>query len=92
MAQKTDKGFQLNYWKLSYRRKFFRTLWLTPICVIVLLLLYAANPQEWYLGVLVLVFIVNIIQLAYTYTKWKAEERAAAQNPQSTSNDIIYRP
>lgn len=25
---KVDKGFELIYWKLSYRRKFIRTLWL----------------------------------------------------------------
>ena len=27
---KVDKGFELVYWKLSYRRKFIRTLWTIP--------------------------------------------------------------
>ena len=30
MSQKVDKGIELCYWKLSYRRKFIRTLWIIP--------------------------------------------------------------
>ena len=36
MSQKVDKGIELCYWKLSYRRKFIRTLWIIPFEVIVI--------------------------------------------------------
>lgn len=32
---KVDKGFEVLYWRLSYRRKFIRTLWLMPIGIII---------------------------------------------------------
>jgi hypothetical protein len=41
MSDKTDKGFELSYWKLSYRRKFVRTLWGAP--AVLLLLLFPAD-------------------------------------------------
>lgn len=76
MADKIDKGFSLSYWKLSYRRKFIRTLWMLPICIVVLVFFYLSSPQDTLvLGILVLALIVSIIQLVYNYVKWKAEER-----------------
>ena len=32
---KVDKGFELLYDNLSYRRKFIRTIWLIPIGIVV---------------------------------------------------------
>ena len=37
-CEKIDKGFELDYWKLSYRRKFIRTLWLIPLGIIAVML------------------------------------------------------
>ena len=34
---KVDKGFELVYWKLSYRRKFIRTLWMIPWAIVSLI-------------------------------------------------------
>ena len=31
MSEKVDKGIMMWYGKLSYRRKFIRTLWIIPI-------------------------------------------------------------
>lgn len=31
MSEKVDKGIMVCYWKLSYRRKFIRTLWMDPV-------------------------------------------------------------
>ena len=35
-----DKGFELRYHKLSYRRRFIRTLWLIPWMILILILVY----------------------------------------------------
>lgn len=45
MGRKVDKGFQLIYWKLSYRRKFLRTLWWTPLSVPGLVLIWGLNSD-----------------------------------------------
>ena len=70
---KNDKGFNFNYWNLSYRRKFIRTIWiviLTTICI-----WYFTNPPIR----LILVIgslIAGAIQGGYTYMKWKDEEKS----------------
>ena len=36
MKNKVDKGFELAYWNLSYRRKLIRTLWQALLCFLVI--------------------------------------------------------
>jgi hypothetical protein len=38
MNTKIDKGVQFNYWKLTYRRKFIRTLWVALLGFLLFLL------------------------------------------------------
>ena len=38
--EKVDKGIELCYWKLSYRRKLIRTLWMIPIAIFIVLCFY----------------------------------------------------
>jgi len=72
---KQDKGFQLIYWKLSYRRKFIRTLWLIP-------LIFASSLFIWFktysliftLICFSIMVISEIFQAIYTYKKWKNGE------------------
>lgn len=90
MTNKTDKGFQVSYWKLSYRRKFLRTLWMTPIIIAAIILIYFYNSNGLYLIVACLAFVSFIVQLAYNYIKWQAEKRNGDHN--QTDDDIIYRP
>jgi len=76
MGEKVDKGFCLIYWKLSYRRKFIRTLWGTPFVVIAVALILYLNPvsalSRFTPGILSIIIVaVHIIQLIYTYRKWK---------------------
>jgi len=40
MANKVDKGFELRYWRLSYRRKFIRTLWMIPFLLAAIILIF----------------------------------------------------
>lgn len=73
---KIDKGFEFFYSKLSYRRKFIRTLWLTPIAVFAIILTIM-NDMSLIYTVLVSSIIVatSCHQLIYTYKKSKQEKK-----------------
>lgn len=75
-VEKKDKGFELIYFKLSYRQKFIRTLWLIPWIVVASILFY------WRFSLVLatsIVFGIMVItcsgQAVYNYKKWKEEER-----------------
>ncbi len=64
-----DEGLCLSYYHLSYRRKFIRTLW---VLVFSPILLFLDLP---YRGILFTAAIITgILQAAYNYWKWRAEE------------------
>ena len=71
---KVDKGFKLNYFRLSYRRKMIRTLTTLPIVILVLIVLYA----DWGMLVNVLFGIIFLIiftdQLIYNFKMWTKNE------------------
>lgn len=74
MSEKVDKGIQFCYWKLSYRRKLIRTIWMIPLNGLVLILFYRTFRSPiltWMFGVWM--FLMFAIQLAYNYKKWKKE-------------------
>ncbi|RKD24541.1 hypothetical protein BEP19_09160 [Ammoniphilus oxalaticus] len=73
---KVDKGFKINYFGLSYRRKMIRTIINFPV---VASLLFAMNYfRYWSLKTVLLwgllFFLVNMVQLLYNYNKWKRHE------------------
>ena len=74
MSEKVDKGMEFCYWKLSYRRKFIRTLWLIPIYVIIIPLFYKAFHSDA-LKVIISVMVLSgiLFQSIYNYIKWKKE-------------------
>jgi len=76
MRNGTDQGFEFAYWKLSYRRKFIRTLWMSPLILFPLLLpadhSLMGVPRE---GLLWILASVTLAQACYTYVKWRKEER-----------------
>ena len=45
---KVDKGFELVYWKLSYRRKFIRTLWMIPWTIVALIFIQIVGKNYKY--------------------------------------------
>lgn len=71
---KVDKGFELLYDNLSYRRKFIRTIWLIPIGIVVGIVIT-------YISIIVSIFywvwftISAIKQLKDNYTLWKKETK-----------------
>ena len=76
MSKKVDKGFQLIYWKLSYRRKFIRTLWSIPILVISIgIIIFLGNGIFMSIVMPLILIILFIIQLIYNYIKWEKDEQ-----------------
>lgn len=74
-CEKKDKGVELIYWKLSYRRKFIRTLWMIPV-VVVLIIWFHVTFQAliWTCIAAVMCGVLLLAQGIYNYKKWKNEE------------------
>jgi hypothetical protein len=68
----------LNYFELSYRGKFMRTLYSSPLMLVFLLF-----PSDAYFrglsrnGALGLMFVLFVIQACYNYYKWKSTEQGS---------------
>lgn len=72
MSQKTDKGFQLNYWKLSYRRRFVRNLWLLPLFVVLTVFMFWSGDKIFINRIIpILLLAIGVLELIYNYSKWK---------------------
>ncbi|KAF5060382.1 hypothetical protein DSECCO2_326210 [anaerobic digester metagenome] len=74
--RKIDKGFELIYWKLSYRRKFLRTIWLIPFVILAIM----ATWLVWHsviitIPIAIVLVLVEMAQAIYTYNMWKRECR-----------------
>jgi hypothetical protein len=68
----------LNYWQLSYRGKFMRTLYSSPIMLVFLLFPSDAHFKGLSRnGALGLMFVLFVIQACYNYYKWKSTEQSA---------------
>lgn len=71
---KVDKGFELIYYRLSYRRRFIRTLWLIPWMIIALCWLRWLGASIFIVVPLAVIFaIIDFIQALHNYKKWKEE-------------------
>lgn len=74
MSEKVDKGIMVCYWKLSYRRKFIRTLWMIPIEFVVLICFHNTFQSNLWTGLVATAMaILLLIQAVYNYKKWKNE-------------------
>lgn len=72
-----DKGFELNYYKLSYRRRFIRTLWLIPWIILILIWFYWLDTPAYILVPMAVCFaVVEYIQAFVNYKKWKEEKNS----------------
>lgn len=67
-----DKGFCFIYWKLSYRRKFIRTLWVAALIALVVAVLVVTRPDLRTIPTAVLA-VLTLVQATYNYRKWQAE-------------------
>ncbi len=71
-SNKKDKS--INYWKMNYKGKFRRTLWFIPIVIVLCFLTPLFMGRFWLIYDIILI-IVLVWQLWYTYNKMKYEER-----------------
>ncbi|WP_407268255.1 hypothetical protein [Radiobacillus sp. PE A8.2] len=71
--EKIDKGFILNYHKLSYRRRLIRALWGIPFSLLLYLALFwlADLTTEEYRNLGIVFLFLLLINIAYEYGKWK---------------------
>lgn len=74
---KVDKGFKLNYFKLSYRRKMIRTIILIPINILLLIFIYEYTDWSMVVTVLLglLLLITVLVQLIYNFNMWKKNDK-----------------
>lgn len=74
MSEKADKGIMMWYGKLSYRRKFIRTLGIIPIDIAIMFgLYYEFRSLRWTCIIAVILSIILFIQAFYNYKKWQEE-------------------
>lgn len=75
--EKVDKGFVFNYHKLSYRRKWIRTLWTIPFIVICLFIIYQLGDWQPFIFTLIssLCGAMLVGDFFYNFFKWKKYEQ-----------------
>lgn len=72
MSRKVDKGFHLNYWKLSYRRRFVRNLWMLPLLIAITGILITRGDSILTCRIIPIILLVSsVFELIYNYLKWK---------------------
>ena len=74
---KKDKD--IVYWRMNFKGKFKRTLWFIPIVIIMCFLTPFFMGAYWPVYD-VLMIVVLIWQLIYTYRKMKSEEQSDLEN------------
>lgn len=71
-GEKTDKGFEIFYWNLSYRRRLIRLLWTTPI--VLFIVFYSFDNLEMSFkdsSVILFLTLMYVFQFLYNFLKWK---------------------
>lgn len=71
-----DEGPCLFYYRLSYRRRFLRTLYFAPLNVAFLILPMRPPWSEWRLVLFVLAMVGSAVQAGIEYRRWQQRKRA----------------
>lgn len=70
-----NKKNSMNYWKLDYKSKFKRTMWMLPFVIILCFCIpLIVEDTVLAIGFPVLLIVVFIAQALYTYKMWKKQE------------------
>jgi len=71
--EKVDKGFAINYFKLSYRRRVVRDLLTLPLLIVCILIIYYLS--DWSFKIFttfsVIILLCYALQLLYNFKMWK---------------------
>nr|WP_258554949.1 hypothetical protein [Planococcus sp. (in: firmicutes)]QJS06188.1 hypothetical protein [Planococcus sp. (in: firmicutes)] len=78
-AEKKDKGFVFIGYKLSYRRKFIRSIWMLPFILVLYIGIYWLGDltTNEYMTIGVIFLLLVLIDIAISYVKWKKNEKVA---------------
>lgn len=76
------KDTSIIYWNMNYKGKFRRTLWFIPIVIILCLVTSLFMGKFWFIYDVILV-VVLILQLRYTYKMMKIEEEKSKEPNES---------
>jgi hypothetical protein len=73
---KVDKGFKLNYYRLSYRRKTIRTLMISPIIILAIIVIFFYADFSMSAKILFgfTILMLFVVQLIYNFYMWKKKE------------------
>ncbi len=72
---KIDKGFKMNYFGLSYKRKMIRTLISFPLIVLItIFLMYIDLSKAIKISFVLFILVAFAIQFFYNYYMWKKNE------------------
>lgn len=71
--EKVDKGFAINYFKLSYRRRVIRDLINLPLLIICSIIFYYLSDWSFkiFITFSVIILLCYALQLLYNYKMWK---------------------
>jgi len=74
---KKDKGFVLNYHRLTYRRRLIRALWGIPIIALLYFALYRLSDLTSHeYKIIGVIFLTSVLlDIGYNYVKWKSAEK-----------------
>lgn len=75
-VEKQDKGFVIDFYRLSNRRKFLRILWHLPFVIFVFISVYRfeAFTQVEYLIIAIVLFAFVLLNIIYYYLKRRKDE------------------
>jgi len=75
-SPKVDEGFAVNYYKLSYRRKFIRSIIMLPLSIVVIGVVYLITDWSLFVNLIigVILLVLFIGQITYNYYMWKRNE------------------
>lgn len=64
----------MTYWSWSYKRKFIWNLALIPIAIMIIVWGFYSVPEKLAIIQTIIIKVIAITTLTYTYIKWKKEE------------------
>lgn len=74
-GERIDQGFAFCFWNISYRRRFFRTMYMAPVAAIATALVHVTyRDSAFTCAVGFLLAAACAVQAWYYYKKWKSEE------------------
>ena len=71
---KVDKGFKFNYYALSYRRKFWRTVYSIPLGIPPIVVIYLVlGFSRLFIFIILFFTLLFALQASFNYIMWKRE-------------------